>query len=78
MGFCDLLKANNIDAAKFIALQNEFIAQWRKQAEELKDSGNFRDFVEKDQMVTQLQKFINILERERVQEKINEVSGSES
>lgn len=77
-GFCDLLKEHGIDPARFIAQQSEMIGLWLEKAEAAKESGNFRQYVEMDQTVTDTQKLINIIERERVQEKINEVTDNHS
>jgi hypothetical protein len=78
MDFCDELKASNIDPDKFIALQNEFIVYCRKEQESNGDAISYRDFLERDQLLTMLEKFIIRLERERLQQKIREMSSLSS
>lgn len=76
MDFCEELKANNIDPDKFIALQNEFIAFCRKSIDSFDRSESYREYLERDQILTMIEKFINRLERERLQEKISQISTS--
>lgn len=78
MGFCEELTANNIDPAKYIALQNEFIAYCRQALETNSKQVSYREYLERDQLLMKLEKFINRLERELLQEKIKEMSNSSS
>jgi transcriptional regulator with XRE-family HTH domain len=69
MSFCEMLEANHIDADKFIAFQNEFIAHCRHTADAGTDTEGYRGYLEKDQALTMIEKFVNRLERERLQQK---------
>jgi hypothetical protein len=72
MRFCEELKANNIDPDKFIAIQNEFIAYYRSQVLN-RAAVTERDYIERDQLLTMIEKLINVIERERLQEKLKAI-----
>lgn len=74
MSFLEGLKANNIDPDKYLALQNEFIIYCRKNLERDLDSGKLKDYLEKDQFLNLVEKFNSKLERERIQEKMREIT----
>lgn len=76
MDFCEELRANNIDPDKFIALQHEFIAHYRRQKLNTNSDLSYRESLEIDQVLTMTEKFINRLEREGIQQKIRELSNS--
>lgn len=78
MDFCEELKANGIDPDKFIAHQNEFIIYYRRHQESNRKVISYREYLEKDQLITMIEKFINKLERERLHEKIHEISNPSS
>jgi hypothetical protein len=78
MGFCEELTANNIDPAKYIVLQNEFITYCRQNLETNSKQVSYREYLERDQLLMTLEKFINRLERELLQKKIKEMSNSSS
>ena len=68
MDFCDELKANNIDPDKFIPLLNEFILYARNANQSNAKTITFREYNERDQLITTMEKFCNRLERERLKQ----------
>lgn len=77
MGLLEELAANNIDPDKFIALQHEFIIYCRSR-EDSKEAENYRDYLDRDQFLTMVEKFINKLDRDRLREKMEIMTKSSS
>lgn len=75
MVFFEELRANNIDPVKFIEMQNEFISYSRKQLAADSKSISYREHLERDQILTMAEKFINRLERELLQERIRNMTS---
>lgn len=78
MRLLEELKAEGIDPDKYIALQNEFILYCHRLDELNSMLTGYREFIEKDQFLTKVERLINRLERERLQEKIRDISNPSS
>ena len=78
MGFTEELRNNQIDPDKFVAFQSAYIRHSREQLDSMKDKLTYREYLEQDQFLTMMEKFITRMERERLQERMNELSDPTS
>jgi len=70
MSFSEEFAANNIDSEKLIAAQAEFVITYKSKRNT--DSSNYREFLDRDQGFTDLEKFINRVEWDLLRSKLQE------
>lgn len=73
MGLTEELRTNQVDPDKFVTFQNEFIRHSREQLELTKDKFTYREYLERDQFLTVMEKLVIRIERERLQERMTEL-----
>jgi transcriptional regulator with XRE-family HTH domain len=69
-GLIEKLVDNSIDPARYIALQHDFLNYSREKLEAAAKSISYREYLEKDQLLTSIEKFIHSIEQELVQHKL--------
>jgi hypothetical protein len=57
-----------VDPDQYIAFQSEFILHYRETLKQKSKEIGYREYLEKDQMLTTIEKFVNSLEKERLQQ----------
>jgi ATPase subunit of ABC transporter with duplicated ATPase domains len=78
MGFLKELAAHNIDIDEYMTHQNEFMQYCRQRLESESKKMSAREYAEKDQSLNKMEKFINNIERQRLQKRIKELSSLSS
>lgn len=63
--FSGQLKVHGIDPDQYIAVQNEFIKHCRQNLETSSKTISYRNYLERDQLLTIIEKFVNLLEKEK-------------
>jgi len=74
LGLSGVVASSNVDSDIFISVQNEFISFYRSGMEGRIQKMDYRQYLELDQLLTSFEKFINKIERDRIQKKIVSIS----
>jgi transcriptional regulator with XRE-family HTH domain len=70
ISFIERLADSEIDPAKYVALQHDFLKHSREKLEAAAKSISYREYLEKDQLLTSIEKFIHSIEQELIQQKL--------
>jgi transcriptional regulator with XRE-family HTH domain len=73
-GLIEKLVDSGIDPARYIALQHDFLNYSREKLESEAKSISYREYLEKDQLLTSIEKLLHSIEQELVQHKLKEKS----